>query len=275
MRLGTLLNRWKSDSSIAPNVSSWQVIPPRNPQFVDFPQDLSSNLQSLLSSLGIHSFYLHQHLAWKKIQSGQNIVIVTGTASGKTLAYTLPIIQTILDNHSERALFLYPTKALAHDQLSGLDIFPRIKASAYDGDTPQYSRPQIRSSSQIIVSNPDMLHLGILPFHTNWEDFFSNLSFVVIDEMHSYRGVFGSHVANIIRRLKRVAVHYGSNPQFILTSATIGNPLDLAELLISQPVHLISEDYSARGEKHFLIYNPPVVDDRLGLRANMQRECVR
>jgi len=234
MSLISFLNRWKSDPSIAPNISAWQVYPKREPEYADLPLDLNQRLKSHLISQGIQSLYLHQYQAWQETQSGHNIAQVTGTASGKTLSYTLPVLHNLLENGSRRALFLYPTKALAHDQLDALKSFTAVKSAAYDGDTPSSQRAGIRSSSQIIVSNPDMLHLGILPYHTLWDDFFSDLHYIVLDEMHTYRGVFGSHVANVIRRLKRVANHYGSSPQFLLTSATIGNPLAHAEALIEE-----------------------------------------
>ena len=275
MFLISFLNRWKSDPSIAPNISAWQVYPKREPEYADLPLDLNQRIKSHLISQGIQSLYLHQYQAWQETQSGHNIAQVTGTASGKTLSYTLPVLHNLLENGSRRALFLYPTKALAHDQLDALKSFTAVKSAAYDGDTPSSQRAGIRSSSQIIVSNPDMLHIGILPYHTLWEDFFSDLHYIVLDEMHTYRGVFGSHVANVIRRLKRVANHYGSSPQFLLTSATIGNPLAHAEALIEEQVILIDKDYSSRGEKHFLIFNPPVIDDALGFRVGMQRESVR
>ena len=275
MSLTSFLNQWKSDPSIAPNLSAWQVFPKREPEYAELPTNLDQRLKSHLISQGIQSLYLHQHQAWQEVQSGYNIAQVTGTASGKTLSYMLPILHNLLENGSRRALFLYPTKALAHDQLDALEAFSVVTAAAYDGDTPSSHRAEIRRSSQIIVSNPDMLHLGILPYHTHWESFFSNLHYVVLDEMHTYRGVFGSHVTNIIRRLKRVANHYGSSPQFLLTSATIGNPLAHAEALIEEKVKLIDKDYSSRGEKHFLIFNPPIINDSLGLRVGMQRESVR
>jgi DEAD/DEAH box helicase domain-containing protein len=275
MSLTSFLSLWKSDPSIAPNISAWQVFPKREPEYAELPANLDQRLKSHLLSQGIRSLYLHQYQAWQEIQSGNNIALVTGTASGKTLSYMLPILHNLLENDSCRALFLYPTKALAHDQLDALKAFSTVTAAAYDGDTPSSQRAVIRNSSQIIVSNPDMLHLGILPYHTHWEDFFSSLQYVVLDEMHTYRGVFGSHVSNVIRRLKRVANHYGTSPQFLLTSATIGNPLSHAENLIYEKVQLIDKDYSSRGEKHFLIFNPPVIDEILGLRVGMQRESVR
>ncbi len=275
MSLTSFLNRWKSDPSIAPNISAWQIFPKREPEYAEFPKNLDQKLKSYLLSQGVKSLYLHQYQTWQEIQEGHNIAQVTGTASGKTLSYMLPVLHNLLENGSRRALFLYPTKALAHDQLDALKAFSAVTAAAYDGDTPANQRSGIRSSSQIIVSNPDMLHFGILPYHPHWENFFSGLKYVVLDEMHTYRGVFGSHVANVIRRLKRVANHYGSSLQFLLTSATIGNPLEHAEALIEERVQLIARDYSSRGEKHFLIYNPPIIDDTLGLRVGMQRESVR
>jgi len=275
MALTTLLNRWKSDPSIAPNLSAWQVLPKREPEFVSFPNDINHQLKSFLNTQGITSLYLHQFQAWQSIRAGHHIAQVTGTASGKTLSFMLPVLDSLLEDGSKRALFLYPTKALAHDQLEVLNAIPSVSSSAYDGDTPSNHRPIIRNSSQIIVTNPDMLHLGILPYHTNWDIFFSALDFIVLDEMHIYRGVFGSHVANVIRRLKRVAAYYGSKPQFLLTSATIGNPQEHAVSLIEEQIQLIDLDYSSRGEKHFLLYNPPVIDNHLGLRVGMQRESVR
>ncbi len=227
----------------------------------------------------IDSLYSHQLEAWTYIRNGVNIVLATGTASGKTLAYNLPIIASLLTNTDARALYLFPTKALAQDQLSALhqlqSSIKNLQSKIYDGDTPQSQRASIRKNASIIFSNPDMLHTGILPHHTNWSDFFHNLRFVVIDEMHTYRGIFGSHVANVIRRLKRVANFYGAAPQFILTSATIGNPKELAQRLIESSIELIDQDGSSRGERHFLLYNPPVIDESLGLRKSSMMESVR
>lgn len=275
MSLTTLLNHWRADPSIAPHIASWETFPQRSPVFVSPPDTLHPTLLSSLEKGGIQNLYQHQYLAWEEAQKGRNVAIGTGTASGKTLAYTLPVVDALLKNELRRALYLFPTKALAHDQLNALKASFSLPTAPYDGDTPQRHRKQIRHKAQLILSNPDMLHLGILPHHTNWELFFTHLRYVVIDEMHTYRGVFGSHVANVIRRLKRVAEHYGSQPQFLLTSATIGNPQELAEMLIEEPVTVIDEDSSARGERHFLIYNPPVIDETLGLRAGMQNESVR
>lgn len=274
-RIKTILNRWRSQSTIAENVVDWRVLAPKLANFTDLPADLSPKLAENLHSLGIHALYLHQALAYDKVLAGNNIAIVSGTASGKTLCYNLPVIDSLHKHPDGKALYLFPTKALAQDQLSTLrELLPRNQDQAlapayiYDGDTPQHTRSRIRQESTIVLTNPDMLHTGILPHHTGWKDFFSALRFVVIDEMHSYRGVFGSHVANVIRRLKRVSRFYGSQPQFILTSATIGNPQALAEGLIEKPVTVIDQDGSPHGERHFLMYNPPFVDKKMGIRQS-------
>jgi DEAD/DEAH box helicase domain-containing protein len=279
MPLDILLRYWKQDQLIADNIVTWRTTPPRHAITHPFPDDLPAPLREASSSLRISSLYSHQFQAWSHTRAGENIVLATGTASGKTLAYNLPVLAALLEDENARALYLFPTKALTQDQLSNLQILQskiqNLKSSIYDGDTPTRNRPSIRKSTRILLTNPDMLHTGILPHHTNWADFFRNLKFVVIDELHTYRGVFGSHVANVIRRLKRVAAFYGTSPQFILTSATIGNPKELAEKLTESPVTVIDEDGSARGERHFLIYNPPIVNEALGLRASALLESVR
>ena len=274
MSISSVLGRWKTDPAIAPNLTAWQEIPKRIPRFENFPAGLDVRIVSVLESQNISSLFVHQKSVWHAVEFGQHVVLSTGTSSGKSLAYQLPILSSALKNSQSRALLLFPTKALAQDQLTWLKRFPDVVSSTYDGDTPAYSRPQIRQAAQIVISNPDMLHLGILPYHIQWADFFKNLAYVVLDEMHVYRGVFGSHVANVIRRLKRIANYYGSNPLFMLTSATIGNPQTLASALIEEDLVLIDEDASSRGEKFFLVYNPPVIDPKLGLRASMQNECV-
>jgi DEAD/DEAH box helicase domain-containing protein len=281
-----LLDHWKQDADTALNLFAWRTTPPRAAQTHPFPTDLPAALRETLSSRNIHSLYSHQLSAWTQVRSNKNIILATGTASGKTLAYNLPVLAEMLQNPESRALYLFPTKALAQDQLSVISeqvsiLFQRITehssliTAIYDGDTPQSNRPSIRKNAHIILSNPDMLHTGILPHHANWSDFFSNLKFIVIDEAHTYRGVFGSHVANVIRRLKRVADFYGAKPQFILASATIGNPKELAEALMEEHVELIDNDGSSRGERHFIIYNPPVTDPVLGLRKSSLLESVR
>ncbi len=237
----------------------------------------------------IHSLYSHQAVAWEQVRSGHHPAIVTGTASGKSLCYNLPVLDRLLRDPEARALYLFPTKALAQDQSASLQQLiahfedqpsgnhqkHKIVSATYDGDTPTASRAAIRRQVRLLITNPDMLHAGILPHHTLWTDLFRALQFVVVDEMHLYRGVFGSHVANVLRRLKRVARFYGASPQFILTSATIANPVELAERLIEEPVALVDNDGSATGTKHFLLYNPPIVNQELGLRRSALAETVR
>jgi DEAD/DEAH box helicase domain-containing protein len=279
MSVRALLDHWKHDLLTAENIVTWRTLPPRPAHTHPLPDDLPAPLHEALVSLGISALYSHQLAAWEQTRAGKNIVLATGTASGKTLAYNLPVLAAMVENENVRALYLFPTKALTQDQFSNLQVIQskivNLKSSIYDGDTPQRDRPSIRKNARIVLTNPDMLHTGILPHHTIWAEFFRNLQFVVIDELHTYRGVFGSHVANVIRRLKRIAGFFGANPQFILTSATIGNPQELAEKLVEAPVTLINDDGSSRGERHFLIYNPPLVDESLGLRKSALLESVR
>ena len=287
MTLNLLLDSWRTDPLTAPNLPTWRTLPPRPADLRPAPADLPPALLDMLHAQGIFKLYSHQAEAWTAARAGENVVLATGTASGKTLGYNLPVLAAMLADPQARALYLFPTKALTQDQFSVIShqcsvLKQTLKTEhwtlitgIYDGDTPTSHRPQIRKNARILLTNPDMLHTGILPHHTNWADFFRNLKFVVIDEMHTYRGVFGSHVANVIRRLKRVAAFYGARPQFILTSATIGNPQELAERLVEEPVLLIDKDGSSRGERHFLIYNPPIVDESLGLRKSSLLESVR
>ncbi|RIK32336.1 MAG: ATP-dependent helicase [Anaerolineae bacterium] len=291
MPLDALLDFWKRDADTAPNLVAWRTLPPRPARTLPFPDGLPAPLSQALIASGIHSLYAHQLEAWTATQGNRNIILSTGTASGKTLAYNLPVFAKLLQDENARALYLFPTKALTQDQFSNLQslvsglqsqfsnyqlpITQSPTPAIYDGDTPSSSRAAIRKTARLLLTNPDMLHTGILPHHTNWLEFFSNLKYVVIDEAHTYRGVFGSHVANVIRRLKRVANFYGAKPQFILASATIGNPQELAEKLIEEPVTLIDDDGSARGPRHFIIYNPPLVDQSLGLRKSSLLESVR
>ncbi|MBU4352863.1 MAG: DEAD/DEAH box helicase, partial [Nanoarchaeota archaeon] len=288
--MNSLLDRWRADPLTAANFVEWRTLPPRPADLRPVPPDVPPALAETLRERGITALYSHQAQAWEQARAGKNIILATGTASGKTLGYNLPVLSALLEDGDARALYLFPTKALAQDQLTTLTRLhvqtacpeqgegfehANVPTAIYDGDTPQSQRPAIRQKSRIILTNPDMLHTGILPHHTNWGEFFRNLKFVVIDETHTYRGVFGSHVANVIRRLKRVAAFYGAKPQFILTSATIGNPQELAGRLIEEPVALIDKDGSSRGERHFIIYNPPVVDPALGLRKSSLLESVR
>ncbi len=275
MTFSTLIRRWQSEPLTAPNVAAWNILPARLADIRELPADLPRDLAAALRQRGIRSLYSHQAEAWAAARRGENLVIATGTASGKTLCYNLPVLAAIAENPNARALYLFPTKALAQDQLSVISHQFSVSAAIYDGDTPQSNRSLIRKNARVVLSNPDMLHTGILPHHTNWAEFFRNLRYVVIDELHTYRGVFGSHVANVIRRLKRVAAFYGAQPQFILTSATIANPAELAEKLIEEPVTLIDRDGSARGERHFILYNPPIIDESIGLRKSATHEAVR
>jgi DEAD/DEAH box helicase domain-containing protein len=278
-----LLSRWRSDSTIGGNIVAWEVLPAQFARFLPIPEYVHPYLSEALRQIGIEQLYSHQAASWKSAQCGENIAIVTGTASGKTLCYNLPVLDSLLRDSNATALYLYPTKALAQDQLSGLNELllkipsfdTRIAPATYDGDTSSTSRPIIRKTSRLIITNPDMLHTGILPHHTRWESFFRGLTHIIIDEMHTYRGVFGSHFANTLRRLKRIMRFYGATPQFILTSATIGNPKELAEYLIKEKVTLIDDDGSARGEKHFIIFNPPIIDKDLGIRASLTQETKR
>jgi len=275
MELETILTHWKNDPSLGPNIVNWKTFPARSADIRDFPDTIVPELRDQLKSQKIPALFSHQLKAWNLILDGHNVVLATGTASGKSLAYQLPILNTLHLDPRATALLLFPTKALARDQLEWFDDYPIARAHVYDGDTPQNQRKMIRECANIIISNPDMLHLGIMPYHTNWIEFLSHLRYIVVDEIHVYRGVFGSHVANVIRRLKRLTSHYGSSPSYILTSATIGNPKELAEALISDSFSLVDKDASPRGEKHFFLYNPPIIDQKLGLRASMQSESVR
>ncbi len=282
MAITRILSRWRADATIGDNISAWESIPAQQAQFVPFAEDIHPQLTAALRASGIAALYTHQAQAWEQAQAGHHLAITTGTASGKTLCYLLPVLDRLLKNPAGRALLIFPTKALAQDQLQKIkDVLaagsfaPTIAPATYDGDTPTSARSKIREDAQLVITNPDMLHTGILPQHTRWAAFLRGLEFVVVDEMHSYRGVFGSHVANVLRRLKRLAVFYKAAPQFVLTSATIGNPQALAEHLIEAPVNLIDRDGSRRGKKYFLIYNPPIVNAELGIRAGLMQEVTR
>lgn len=286
MTLSALLAHWRSEPQVGPNLVEWRVLPKKTAHVEPFPDDLHPLIKDALAGQGIGSLYAHQAEAYWKLKEGNNIVVVTGTASGKTLCYNLPVLDSLLRDKEATALYLFPTKALSQDQYAVLkylieyieasrgnrvpspNTLEEIKFAIYDGDTPLSARPKLRNQARLILTNPDMLHTGILPHHTGWAQFFQGLRFVIIDEVHTYRGVFGSHVANVIRRLKRIAKFYGSEPQFILTSATIGNPDELGQRMINEPVILIDQDGAERGEKHFLIYNPPIIDKSLGLRRS-------
>jgi len=261
-------------------VTAIKHFPAREARLAPLPETIAPRLVTLLRERGFGSLYSHQAIAYQHAQEKRNVVVVTPTASGKTLCYNLPILNALVENPEARAMYLFPTKALSQDQLVELNrwtekLGDEIRTFTYDGDTPQDARRAIRARGNLIITNPDMLHAGILPHHTKWERLFENLRYVVIDELHYYRGVFGSHLANVLRRLKRIADFYGSHPQFILTSATIANPGELAKRIIEEDVVLVEENGAPAGEKFFVFYNPPVVNPQLGIRRSYLNETRR
>jgi DEAD/DEAH box helicase domain-containing protein len=270
--------RWMQDANSP--VCAVRTIPAREAEFIDFPATVAPVLRQALEKRGIERLYSHQADAFEAIQSGTNVVVVTPTASGKTLCYNLPVLHTLTGDPAARVMYLFPTKALAEDQLHEVQnlidaMGSDIRAFTYDGDTPQDARKAIRERGNIVLTNPDMLHSGILPHHTRWAKAFENLRYFVIDELHYYRGVYGSHLANLVRRLKRICAFYGSNPQFICSSATIANPKELAEALTESPFELIDRNGAPAGEKHVVFYNPPVVNRQLGIRRSYLQETRR
>ncbi|HJZ96684.1 MAG TPA: DEAD/DEAH box helicase [Candidatus Solibacter sp.] len=248
--------------------------------FADVPAIVDERLRAALEKRGIARLYSHQAEAFDLTAAGKNVVIVTPTASGKTLCYNLPVLNLLLNDDGARAMYVFPTKALAEDQLhefqSAVDqMGSEIRAFTYDGDTPQDARRAIRQKANVVLTNPDMLHSGILPHHTRWARYFENLKYVVIDELHYYRGVYGSHFANLLRRLARICEFYNSKPKFICCSATIANPRELAEALTGEPFELVERNGAPRGEKFFIFYNPPVVNRALGIRRSYIAETRR
>jgi len=274
--LEQVLEEFRSGKA-ARNVTCWRSFPGRPPRLEPFPTWLHPSLVEALRRRGIEHLYSHQAAALQVVRRGEHVVVVTPTASGKTLCYNIPVVESVLRDDATRSLYLFPTKALSQDQLAELEQLAgetlRLKAYTYDGDTPQSARQAIRTAGHIVITNPDMLHTGILPHHTRWLRLFQNLRYVVIDEVHQYRGVFGSHLANVIRRLKRVAHFYGARPQFICCSATIANPSELASRLIEEPVTLVDESGAPSGERHFILYNPPLVNRELGIRRSCLLEA--
>ncbi|GGH86260.1 DEAD/DEAH box helicase domain-containing protein [Pullulanibacillus pueri] len=259
------------------NIAYWKTIPGQAARSVAFPETMDHRLVNALTRRGIPSLYTHQAQAFHIAEQQKDLVAVTPTASGKTLCYNLPVLQTVLKDSSKRALYLFPTKALAQDQKSEMnDIIDEMGVSlnsyTYDGDTPGNIRQKIRQAGHIVITNPDMLHSAILPHHTKWVSLFENLKYIVIDELHTYRGVFGSHVANVIRRLKRICQYYGSNPTFICTSATIANPKEHAERLTGRKMTLIDDNGAPSVKKHFIFYNPPVVNQQMNIRRSASLE---
>ena len=309
--LSRLLAHWRAEPTVGGNVVHWHQEPARPAAFQPLPQKIHPGLAAAFAKLGYSQLYSHQAQAWDLLQAGKNVAVVTGTASGKTLCYNLPVLDALLRDPQPLVFIVYPTPPLAYTKKikfktgqnpgarpraarAGLRPAPTddgeaplareagegmgvrgIPVATYDGDTPTHHRSQIRKGARLLITNPDMLHAGILPNHTQWAEFFGNLRYVVIDEMHSYRGVFGSHVANVLRRLSRLLKFYGAKPQFVMASATIANPQELAEKLVEQPVTVIDGDGAPRGPRNFVIYNPPIVDPELGLRASLYQESVR
>jgi DEAD/DEAH box helicase domain-containing protein len=261
-------------------VTAVRLIPAREAAWSPMPGWVRPQLAEAYRTKGINDLYSHQAEAADRVRKGRNIVVVTPTASGKTLCYNLPVLNAILENPDTRALYLFPTKALAQDQLTELQDLGRRVGDAfgvftYDGDTPSDARRSVRQQGHIVLTNPDMLHSGILPHHTKWTRLFENLRYIVIDELHMYRGVFGSHLANVLRRLKRIAHFYGQQPQFVCCSATIANPGELASRLLETDVEVLDANGAPSGEKHFIFYNPPVVNRFLGIRRSYINESWR
>ncbi|MFD1738477.1 DEAD/DEAH box helicase [Bacillus salitolerans] len=259
------------------HIVHWQTIEPRKAITSCIPESVDERLKKALHDRGIRELYSHQVSAYETIKRGENFVAVTPTASGKTLCYNLPVLQSILENEEARALYLFPTKALAQDQKSELNdlidqLGVQINSYTYDGDTSPSIRQKVRKAGHIVITNPDMLHSAILPHHTKWVSLFENLKYIVIDELHTYRGVFGSHVSNVIRRLKRICKFYGTNPQFICTSATIANPKELAEQLTGERMEHIQNNGAPSGRKHFAFYNPPIINKPLNIRKSATLE---
>src|SRR5213594_1683244 len=277
--LGEILDDLLTSPSTGPCITATRHFAAKPPVLVPFPPSLDPRIADGLRARGIHELYSHQARAWELIEKGHHVVVVTPTASGKTLCYNLPALQSLLQHPDARVLYLFPTKALAQDQLAELEALakalPEMRMFTYDGDTPQDARRAVRARANLVLTNPDMLHSGILPHHTKWATLFQNLRYVVIDELHAYRGVFGSHLANVLRRLRRICRHYGSAPQFIMASATIANPGELASRLIGEPVEEITESGAPTGDKVFLCYNPPVVNRELGIRAPYLGEAAK
>lgn len=273
-----ILDFIQSHPDLAPHIEYVHHIPATEGEYDDFPADIDSRIIHSVKARGILQLYSHQRKCWRLIREGKHVVVVTPAASGKTLCYNMPVLQSILTEPGSRALYLFPTKALSQDQVAELNdvvgiMNEPIKVYTFDGDTPQSARQAIRKQGNVVVTNPDMLHQGILPHHTKWISLFQNLKFVVIDELHTYRGVFGSHVANVLRRLKRICEFHGSSPQYICCSATIANPKKHAEALTELEMSLIDKSGAPRSEKFFAFYNPPVVNRPLGIRSSYINEA--
>jgi DEAD/DEAH box helicase domain-containing protein len=268
-----VLERLLEEPSLARGVIHHEVLPARAAEFAPFPDWVDPRIRAGLASRGISELYTHQAAAIDAVHAGQDVVVVTPTASGKTLCYAVPVLQAVTEDAASRALFLFPTKALGQDQVAELTELTKaagleVSAATYDGDTPAPIRSAIRTAGRVVVTNPDMLNSAILPHHTKWFQLFEQLKVIVVDELHTYRGVFGSHVANVLRRLLRICAHYGSNPVIVCCSATIGNPQELAELLTGRGMRLIDRNGAPAGDRHVLLVDPPLLDPSTGARGS-------
>ncbi|MGH2685198.1 MAG: DEAD/DEAH box helicase, partial [Actinomycetota bacterium] len=270
----TFLDSLLAEEGMRERLLHVRTLDARDPEPEPYP-GLPDPIPGRLKLLGIEGLYPHQTEALQLLDQGRDVIVATGTASGKTLVYDLAFARAALEDKRTTGLFLFPTKALARDQLRQIRELrlPQIRAAVYDGDTPSAERPMIRKTANLILTNPDMLHAGILPSHARWADFLLRLGFVVVDEAHVCRGVFGSHVAMVLRRLRRLVAHYGGDPRFVMASATVGNPAELAERLSGRRFAEVAEDRSPRGEKLFCLWNPPLLDEETGARASALREA--
>ncbi|MEO1482911.1 MAG: DEAD/DEAH box helicase [Myxococcota bacterium] len=278
--LDAIVQEWELTGTVQRNVVLDHRVAPTAARVCALPEDLSPGVVEALRRRGIGELYSHQADAYREIRSGKDVVIATPTASGKSLCYNLPVLQRFSEAREARALYLFPTKALSRDQEQGLralmdDAGLEHGAITYDGDTPGDARRAARERSGVLLTNPDMLHAGILPHHATWARLFANLEVVVIDEVHTYRGVFGSHLANVLRRLQRIAAFHGSNPRFVFASATIGNPAGHASAVLGRPVTCVDQSGAPSGGRRLVVYNPPVVNPQLGIRQSMLKTAVR
>ena len=276
MDVAAFLDHVKSLPWYRDQIVHQEDVPPRPTTFAELGRPLNPDLQRSLESLGIRALYSHQAAAVDAARNGENVIVATPSASGKSLCYQLPVLDSLLEDRSGHALFLFPTKALTQDQSRSIAALvpegSRVRREIFDGDTPSRERSDIRRNSRIILSNPDMLHLGVLPNHRSWYKLLRGLKYVVIDEAHVYRGVFGSHVANVIRRLRRPCAHFGGEPQFILCSATISNPGEHAQALVGLPFRVIDDDGAPYGGKDFIFWDPPMIDMAEGSRRSTSSE---
>src|SRR5262245_17588383 len=275
-----VIQRWRADRQLWPHFALDHSVPASAGSTRAFPEDLAPGVRRALEGRGIRQLYTHQAEAAALARAGRDVVVATPTASGKSLCYNLPVLDRLSREPGARALYLFPTKALSRDQEEALKTLLRDAelphgAITYDGDTPQDARRAARDRAGLLLTNPDMLHSGILPHHASWARLLANLRYVVIDELHTYRGVFGSHLANVLRRLDRIARFHGSRPTFVFASATIGNPAEHAARMLGREVALVGESGAPSGSRRVMIYNPPLVNPELGIRASYLKSAVR